>query len=709
MIRFTQVFLLALTVLLVACEREVDTGAQSAPSQDEASASSKPAAGAEAGAREVDLYAYRSWTIEELGDAERLAAACAQEVTDMETAIAALESFDEPPTVENYSEALNAQVVSVGNMARAANTLGAVHPDAEVRSAADACSQSLSPIFSGISLSRPIYDRISAVDLTGADADTRRSHEKLELTFRLSGVDKDEATRERIKKLNDEIFAIGQEFDRNIREAMKTMELDSAEQLAGLPQDYIDAHPPGDDGKIRITTQYPDLFPFMQYADNDDARRELAILYSNRAYPENEAVLKTLLEMRFELATLLGFESYAHLITADKMVGSPERVEQFLAELTQYTEAGQQTEYDLLLERLREIDPGAGRVESWQRMYLMEKVTNERFDVDSKAVRQYFNYNDTRDGILALVQDLFGVEFRAWETPVWHESVSAHEMWDGDTLIGRFYLDMHPREGKYQHAAAFPIQNGISGVQPPIATLVCNFPAGDDLMQHSQVVTFLHEFGHLIHNLFAGHHRWDNVSGISTEWDFVEAPSQMLQEWVWDYDTIARFAKNADGEPIPRELLDRMISARDFGLGLGTRRQLTFAALSMALYNRDPAGLDIKALSDDISRQYTPFEPMPEEHFFASFGHLNGYSAIYYTYQWSLAIATDMFTRFEDEGLRNVETAGEYREMVLAPGGAAPAAELVTDFLGRDISFKPYADRLSGAVEGRIETQPSGN
>jgi thimet oligopeptidase len=228
-------------------------------------------------------------------------------------------------------------------------------------------------------------------------------------------------------------------------------------------------------------------------------------------------------------------------------------------------------------------------------------------------------------------------------------------------------------------------------------------------MQHSQVVTYLHEFGHLIHNLFAGGHHWDNVSGINTEWDFVEAPSQMLQEWVWDYDTVSSFAKNAEGEPIPRDLLDRMIAARDFGLGLGTRRQLSFAALSMALYNRNPEGLDIKALSDEITAEYTPFAPMPEDHFFASFGHLNGYSAIYYTYQWSLAIATDMFTRFESEGLRNVETAGEYRDMVLAEGGAKPAAELVTDFLGREISFKPYADRLSGASTSGIETKSSGD
>jgi len=175
----------------------------------------------------------------------------------------------------------------------------------------------------------------------------------------------------------------------------------------------------------------------------------------------------------------------------------------------------------------------------------------------------------------------------------------------------------------------------------------------------------------------------------------VEAPSQMLQEWVWDYDTVSQFARNAAGEPIPRDLLDRMKAARDFGLGLNTRRQLSLAALSLGLYDRNPEGLDLKQFNDEIIAEYTLFPPLEDGHFYTAFGHLNGYSAIYYTYQWSLAIASDLFTRFEEEGLRNVETAGEYRDLILGQGGAKPAAELVTDFLGREISFKPYADRLS--------------
>ena len=648
--------------------------------------------------------ALRQITLEEIGGAVELAAVCETEVAALSEGITVLEGW-QGSLDKSYLTALDRLVVNATNMSYRASTLSAVHPDSDLRDAGDSCVQSLTRSYSDLTLSRPIYEAVSQINAGALDAETQRHVEKLLLGFRLAGVDQDEATRERVKALNDEIVAIGQEFDRNIIDDIRYLELESVDDLAGLPQDYIDAHPPDEDGIIRISTQYPDLFPFLTYAQSDELRRQMLTLYNTLAHPENVDVLHRLLEQRYELATLLGFENYAELITADKMSGSPERVEAFLEELRNYTTQASARDYEMLLERLRQDQPDAVQVMPWQRVYLSEKVRKEQFEVDSKVVRQYFNYEDTRDGILTLIQDLFGLEFRVWETPAWHEDVESYELYDQGRLIGRFYLDMHPREGKYQHAAAFPMQPGITGEQLPISTLVCNFPSGRELMQHAQVVTFLHEFGHLMHGLLAGEHQWSSVSGISTEWDFVEAPSQMLQEWVWDYETVSLFARNEAGEPLPRDLLDRMIAARDFGLGMNTRRQLSFAALSLGLYKRNPEGLDIKALADEIDRKFTPFAPLEGGHYYTSFGHLNGYSAIYYTYQWSLAIAFDLFTRFENEGLRNVETAGAYRDAILAPGGARPAAELVRDFLGRDVSFKTYADRLSGKTEQRIETR----
>jgi thimet oligopeptidase len=691
---------LAAILLLNACERQQEAAA-TPPVDPQAESPAQAEPTASTGLTAV----YRAPDLSGLQSGEAMAAACASEVASLKEWLGLLERFEGIPTVENYLEPYNAVLVSATNMAFTAGSLAGVSPDEGVRKAADDCSQSLTSVFSDYSLSRPLYERVSQVELATADAGTQRFVEKQLRAFHLSGVDKDDATRTRIKALNEELTVVGQEFDNNIRDSVSYLELDSVDQLDGLPQDYVDAHPPGEDGKIRISTQYPDLTPFMTYAKSDDLRHQLSLLRNNLAYPQNQAVLEKLLALRFELARLLGFENYAEWVTADKMVGSPQRVEGFLEELKGYTVESQGREYAMLLARLQQDKPGAEKVESWQASYLQEKVKAEQYDVDAKAVREYFSYNQTRDGIFLLMQDLFNVQIKPWQTYTWDESVEAYELWDGDQLIGSFFLDMHPRPNKYQHAAQFPLRNGISGVQTPLSALVCNFPSGDGLMEHGDVETFLHEFGHLMHTMLSGGHHWADIAGISTEWDFVEAPSQMLEEWVWDYDTLSQFAKNAAGEPIPKTLLDRMIAARDFTLGLDTRRQLSLAAISMGLHNRDPQGLDIKAFADGITREFSPFEPLENGHFYAAFGHLNGYSAIYYTYQWSLAIASDMFTRFRQEGLRNVETAGEYRDRVLGQGGAKPAAELVEDFLGREISFKPYADRLRAGGQPAIEGQ----
>jgi len=637
----------------------------------------------------------------ELKSPQALTDLCEKENQTMREHMAALESFDGKATIDGYYKSLDSLATSLGNMASVAQSLSGIHPDLEFRTAGENCTQLLSEIGTDMGLSRPIFEAVSALDTSTAEQATSFSVEKTLLAFRLSGVDKDEATRDRIRELNTELVNTGQTFSRNIREDVRTMELDSVDDLAGLPEDYIAAHPPGEDGKIRVTTRYPDMIPFVTYSESDELRKDLITMSRNRAYPQNKEVLEQLMAKRFELANLVGFENYAELITADKMVGSPERVAGFLDELKQYTAEANDRDYNMLLKRLRQDQPGAERVEAWQSSYIAEKVRTEQYQVDSKEIREYFNYNNTRDGILTMAQDLFQVQIRPWQTETWHDDVESYELLDGDRVLGRFYLDMHPREGKYQHAAMFPFVNGIEGTQIPVAGLICNFPEGTDLMQHSQVVTFLHEFGHLIHWMFAGHQPWSNVSGIATEWDFVEAPSQMLQEWVWDYETISRFAKNSDGQVLPEELLNKMIAARDFGLGSGTRRQLSFAAMSLNIYNQDPANIDLDELIPRMSREYTHYDAIPGTHFYTNFGHLNGYSAIYYTYQWSKAIAVDMFTRFEEQGLRNVEVAGAYRDIVLGGGGTRPAAELVTEFLGREISFKPYADQLSGKKKGR--------
>lgn len=574
-----------------------------------------------------------------------------------------------------------------------------VHPNEAVRESAEECEQKFVELISEISLSRPLYNHLVEVDGKNLDTLDSRLLEHLLRDFKRAGVDKNEATRNRIKKLTEEINLIGQSFDKNIRDGARQLVLNSVEDLKGLPQDYIDAHKPNDEGEIVLTTAYPDYVPFMQYAENDELRKQFYVIFRQQAYPENKAVLKTLIEKRHELATILGYSNYSAYVTEDKMIGSPANAQVFIDKVSAVATPRAEQEYQQLLARLKQINPEATSVEDWQKIYVENLVKKEQYQVNAQEIRQYFHYDRVKQGIFDLTQTMFGVSIRPWKTDVWHESVDAYEVLDGDKIIGKFYLDMHPRAGKYKHAAEFSVINGITGVQLPVAALVCNFPGGNGssgLMEHADVETFLHEFGHLMHNIFAGtHQRWMYFSGIKTEWDFVEAPSQMLEEWVWDADTLATFAHNDKGEVISPALVEKMIAARDFGRGMWTKHQLFYAALSLGLYNNDPAELDLNEAMKTIQSKYSPFGYVDDTFFYASFGHLNGYSSIYYTYMWSLVIAADMHSEFVKKGLRNPEVAHHYRKTVMEPGGTKDAAQLVHDFLGRPYSFDAFARDLA--------------
>jgi thimet oligopeptidase len=278
--------------------------------------------------------------------------------------------------------------------------------------------------------------------------------------------------------------------------------------------------------------------------------------------------------------------------------------------------------------------------------------------------------------------------------------VDAYEMYEGDRLIGRFYLDMHPREGKFKHAAQFTLKNGVKGRQVPEGVLVCNLPGGDGtgpaLLEHDDVETFLHEFGHLLHHLFGGNQDWIYFSGVSTEWDFVEAPSQLLEEWSIDPGTLQTFARHYEtGAPIPADLVEKLRLAKDYGNGNYIRQQNFYTALSLHAYDRDPAQVDFAALAPEMQAKYAQFQYVPGTHMYTAFGHLEGYSAMYYTYMWSLVIAKDLYSKFDEKNLLDPKVATQYRKLVLDPGGTKDAAQLIQDFLGRPYGFESFRKWLN--------------
>jgi thimet oligopeptidase len=598
-------------------------------------------------------------------------------------------------TLDAFDEAMAALGNATDRMDLIANT----QPDAAMRDAAEAAKQALAKVRTDISLDRGLYDVLAALDLGVADEPTTYYLARTLRDFRRAGVDRDDETRAKVRALQEELVEIGQAFDRAIRDDTRTAALPPS-ALDGLPDDYVRAHAVGPAGTVTLSTEYPDYVPFMTYSRDPAARETMWRLYRQRAYPANIENLGRMLQRRHELATLLGYPTWAQYVSEDKMIGSDQNIADFIERIAAAAAERSGRDYERLLARKRIDDPTATAVLPWDTGYLDDRVKAEEFALDTQALRPYFEYGRVKTGLMTIVERLFGVSFHpVTDVPVWHPDVDCYEVHRDGELIGRIFLDMHPRENKYNHAAAFSLTSGKAGVRIPECALVCNLPkpgAEPALLQHSDVETFFHEFGHLIHGIFGGDTRWHGISGVATEWDFVEAPSQLLEEWVKDPGTLATFAHHYEtGEVLPAELIERLRRADEFGKGLWVRQQMFYAALSYELHHLDPAGLDPIAVEKSAMERLTPFAHVDGTYMHLSFGHLEGYSAIYYTYMWSLVIAKDLFTIFERDGLDSAAAAGRYRDAVLAPGGSAPAAALVEGFLGRPYAFDAYQKWLN--------------
>jgi len=599
-------------------------------------------------------------------------------------------------TQENTLEPLNRAAAAVAEARSASSLYSAVHPDAKVRAAAEKAIGKLSAFSPKLYLRRDIYEAVRAVPEKGLDAEAKRFRGKELLDFRLTGVLKPAAVRREIRKLSKRNVELGQQFDRNIKDDVRHIDLEPG-GLDGMPEDYRKAHPPGKGGRIRLTTQYPDYLPFMKYAASGDARKRFSLAYLNRAWPKNDRVLKELLAGRLRLARLLGFRNFADYATVDKMTGSAKAVHRFLDRVDRLSKKRAANDYRILLARKRQDDPSAKSVGAWESAYYDNLVAKEQIGFDSEDARRYFQFPKVKKGMLASAERLFGLKFREVKPAAWHRDVEAFDVYrrGGKDLIGRFYLDLHPRPGKYGHAACFDIRPGLRGIQLPEAALICNFSRA--LMGHNEVVTFFHEFGHLMHFILGGGQHWMRFSGFATEWDFVEAPSQMLEDWAFDYGTLRKFAVHeATGKPMPRALAEKMREAESVGKGIWQRTQLYYAMLSLRYHELPaPARADLSALCRTERGKYSPFEALPGTHLQASFGHLNGYSAIYYTYLWSRAIAEDILSPFKKHGRYDRTTAKKYVEEILARGGSRDARDLLRAFLGREWNLDAFRKWLA--------------
>jgi len=613
-------------------------------------------------------------------------------------------------TVENTLAPFDEAQLELEMAANGGSLLTNASPNKALRDVGDEVSQKVSAAATALSLNVEVYNALKSLDATSDGAATRYYLEHSLLDYRLNGIDKDAPTRERIRKLNDQLTSEILHFQRNIAESQGRVTVNSKADLAGLPEDFISRHPADADGKIVITTDEPDYRPVMTYAKSDDLRHSLYLAYNNRAYPANKELLDQILKTRSELAHALGFNNWAEVATANKLIKNPANVKALLAELHKAARPVATKEYSEILAFAQKQQPGLKEIPGYSAGYWMELYQRTAYGFDSQAVRAYFPFAEVQAGILDTAAKLFHVKFvQVNGLELWDPSVTVFDVMDGldggGKKLGRIYLDMHPRTGKNKWFNASVVVTGVGDRQLPEARLNGNFAGGSDpsdpgLMQYSDVVTFFHEFGHMMHAVLGSHQKWAGAASFNVEWDFVEAPSQMLEEFFHDKRIVDGFAKHyKTSEVIPDELFTKMLRADAFGRGIGYERQISLANYSLELHDRTPDKVDLDGMWKQAAITGGPWTWVEGNHGFATFAHLTGYSSNYYTYSLSKVIALDFFQQFDQKNLLEGPAAMRYRKLVLEPGGSKSANDLVHDFLGRPQSYDAFRNWISEEFE----------
>ena len=474
--------------------------------------------------------------------------------------------------------------------------------------------------------------------------------------------------------------------------------------MEGTSDDFKSARKQ-DDGNYKVDLSYPSYGPFMKYSNSDTAREKLYMKFNNRAFPENIEVLHNLLAKRKEMAELLGYKTFAEYRLESRMAKTPEAVWAFETKLKEELTPKANLDYEEVLAAKQTKVSGATSLNKWETSYYYNILLEEKYQLDSELVKEYFSLDNVLNGLFTITQTIFDLEYKEVKNPsVWQEDVKMYEVYQDGKLKGRFYLDLFPRDNKYGHAACFGIINGKmtpKGYQIPTASLVCNFPRATAnkpaLMPHSQVKTFFHEFGHVLHQMLT---TADLVSqsGTNVSRDFVEAPSQIFENWTWNYDALKMFAKHyKTGEVLPKELFNKMLVAKNAGSGSGALGQVFFGTYDMTLHDKfDPASdITTTDVLKELMNEMFPKSPYLEgTHFQTAFGHLNGYGASYYGYMWSKVYAQDMFSIFEENGILDKETGIRYRDIILGNGSTKDELLLVKEFLGREPNNKAFLREL---------------
>ena len=635
--------------------------------------------------------------------AQDLAPAEAEARVKLEKDLAALIAIPQAErTFENTIMGYERAFDNYGNALGMSGFLSYVSTDKKFRDAANDLQMQISQYMVDVATRRDVYKAIREYTDTNPRLDPVQAKlvKEMLIGFKNSGMDLNDADLEKFKALNKEKAEYIIKFDKNIQEYKDPLAV-TQEQLRGLGEDYIQKLSKTDDGKYLVTLDYPDYVPFMQNADDEQARKELEFKFNRRGGQENVELLEKTLTLRREIARLLGYKNHAELRLEDRMAKNPKTVMAFLKDLQKKLKPlGKKEDKEMIAYKNSKTGKNSRTLYSWESGYWSNKFRKENLELDSEKIKEYFPSQVVIDGMLDLFGGVFGITFEPVDIPVWHPDVKAFKIKDkaSGELVAYFYMDLYPREGKYKHAACFGLVEGEEKqdgtYQIPFVAIVANLnkPSGDtpSLLKHSEVETLFHEFGHVLHNALTKA-KYSAFSGTSVSWDFVEAPSQMLERWAWDPQVLKKISRHYQtGESLPDDLIKRMIAAKNFGAGGMYLRQDFFAQYDMTLHTADTTP-DTTKLYFELTKKIRGLPltkgTIPQ----ASFGHImGGYDAGYYGYLWSEVIAEDFFGEFKKNGIFNPETGLKFRREILEKGGTLDEEKMVENFLGRPADNKPF-------------------
>jgi thimet oligopeptidase len=612
---------------------------------------------------------------------KRALASAAERIADIHRAANVLDAWDDAGTI-------------VEDAFGPISLLNSVHPGKDVRDACDVAMIDESNFLTDVFQNEAFYQAVlRAEPRTPAESELRKH---LLEEFEDGGVSLPPDKRQRFREISERLTELGQEFAKNIRENTTRLRF-TVEECDGLPQSWLDRVPRDEAGNVVVSFDYPDYVPFIMNARNEEARRRFWFAYTNRGTPRNLEVLDEIVALRKEIGDLYDLPSFAHYVTKRNMVETPDTVKQFLDEVRNVVTAAELRdlgELAALKAQLTGVPVEHARIHRWDAAFYRERLREQRYAIDQEALRKHFPTPGMVAWMLDVTSRLYGVRFERATVPLWHEDVIYLDVFDAASgaQIGGIYLDLYPRDGKYKHAAAWPVR-GVSARtgRKPISALVTNFNRTG--LTHDEVETLLHEFGHVLHGVLSNTHYLAH-SGTSVERDFVEAPSQMYEEWASRAESLALLrAHVGDAPPIDDSLVQRLRASNKFGAGVDYGRQLLYASFDMALSSETPGRtLEVWSLMEGA----TPMGYVEGTQFPGTFEHIaSGYAAGYYGYMWAKVIALDLLSAFGTD-IMNEEIGRRFRAMILSRGSEEPARAMVERFLERPVASDAFFTHIGG-------------